>query len=165
MHTIRPPASELAYCKVMLADARVWLCEMLLWIAALLGENRLGQALRAELRREARACARGIRAALFLMALTQIGEPPCVTRPHHMARNHRRGSWLRHLTRRVKLRGRDLRGHFARLRDVIDSVDACVAKIAKRIARWMRRLAPLVRVSHRPCASVARVACDFSDSS
>jgi hypothetical protein len=141
--------------RLALARCRVWLCDVLLWFAEVLGDGWIGRAVRDELRADLAWTRRSLRAVLFLMASRALRQRPHRTLAAHEPDNDRRGSLLRHFTRRVKFRGRNLREHVARLRDVIDTLDACAARVAKGLARGYGGLAPLVRESERVRASLA----------
>jgi hypothetical protein len=174
MNTHRPtPAETIARCRAAIASCRVWLCETLLWIAECFGGHGFARGLRAELEDNLRHITRGVRAVLVLLAVQRNGLPPHDARAPHILRAPRgfarpapRGSDLRHVTRRVKFYGRDLRARFARLRAIIDTLDACAARVAPVIAHGPRQRAPrAVRPPAIVLRALARVAAAISDTS
>jgi hypothetical protein len=151
---------------------RVWCCEMLIWLAALCG-GRLGADMRAFVRAELALARHDLRWLLAMLAIVNLPRTPPARRavhpfwpPRGFARSRCRASDIRLATRGVRLRGRDLADHFARLRAVIDALDVHAARLARRLATPARQRAPrAVRPPAQACAGVARVAVAIADTS
>jgi hypothetical protein len=164
------PAQTLRF-RAAAQSLRVWFCEMLLWLAAYCG-GWMGADVRAFARAELADARAMVRMLLVLLALAQRRPAPAAAArhpfgaPRGFAPARFAGSDLRHATRAVRLGGRGLAGRFARLRAVIDDLDAQVARVVRRLATPGRQRAPrAVRPPARVCAGVAGVNVAISDSS
>ncbi len=154
-------AAAIARIQLVMARCRMWVCEVLLWLAECFGRHAIGRAWRAELRDDRLMLIKGLRGLLLLMALQRAGTaPPDFNRtpymlraPRGFARSPQRGSEERHLTRCVRFGARGLRAQFERLRTVIDTLDACADKVARLLARPFRQRGPR---AVRPAAHVTR---------
>ena len=126
---------------------RVWLCEVMLWFAEWFGDHPIGREVRADLRADLKDAERGVRAAIVLIALTRVSwaEVPGrrTFRPGAVKRTRCKAD-ARHLMRIIRFRARTLRGRVQRLHDVIDALDAHIARMVKRLEAGFRQLGPIL---------------------
>jgi len=124
-----------------LAQGRLWLLEIVAWIADCFGDGRIGRALRAGLVRDLQALRRGVAGVLVLLAMRRLpASPPRrpqALRPAHAPRGFRaagRAEPMRGAMRQIRT-GRGVRGRIAALARVLDDADRWIARLAAWIAR------------------------------
>jgi hypothetical protein len=165
--TQTPPSPvDIDRLRTVLAHCRVWLCELLLWLAEMAGHGRIGAALRAELRADIAVLTRGLRAAIVLAGLRRATPPRGREPIAYGPLRQRRGSDMRRVTRGLRLRGATLRGHLARLRRAIDRIDAYAAKTARTLSAHTRLLQPVIAgACADACAAQSHIAATSADTS
>jgi hypothetical protein len=142
-HT-RPTPERSAEYRAAAQALRVWFCDLLLWLAEFFGDSRFGVRLRAQVREDIADARRELRMIVILLALSNgavwrnAGSPDWA----YGDRPEQRMDFVRQLTRGIRFRGRNLRDHIARMLDVVDNLDAHVAKVARRMARLAKQRAP-----------------------
>lgn len=172
------PAVDIQRLRLALASMELWLLELLAWLVDALEGMPLGRKLcpmvRAHVRADLARAEDGVRAVVALLALRLAGglppEPP--RRALHPSRAPRGvrigcagGNPLRHLTRPLKLGGRDLAARIARLRAVIADLDAWAERLRPRLLRaprWAFRLVQAFADAVPACAPVEPAEADTS---
>ena len=143
------PAIDVQKWRACAARCRVWLCELLLWLMDHLGEGAIARAVRIGVRRELNDAERSLRGIVVLIALTRVSwaeiPGPRTFRPGSVKRTRSKAD-ARHLMRIIRFRARTLRGRVQRLRDVIDALDAHIARMVKRLEAGFRQLGPILIV-------------------
>jgi hypothetical protein len=165
--------ARIARLRELMVQVRLWILECLLWLSEMLGDAGAGDALRAQLRCDLARVRDGVRGLLVMMAMLDAPEPPPThgrrqrTFPHAPRgfRRRRHEHEMRNVTRGLRFRGRNLRGHFAALAAVIDNLDACVAHVRARLDPPMGAALIAVRPPPVLFASVAQVTPCAADSS
>lgn len=149
--TVQPhPHIDAEKWRAVAMRLRVWLCEVMLWLAEWFGDHRIGREVRADLRADLRAAQRGLRGAIVMIALARVSwaapPGPRTFRPGAVIRT-RSSADMRHVTRIIRFRARSLRGRVQRLHDVVDALDAHVARMLKRLEAGFRQLGPVLVVA------------------
>ena len=141
------PAIDVQKWRARAASCRVWLCELLLWVVAHLGESRIARAVRISVRRELNDADRSLRSIIVLLALARVSwaevPGPRTFHPGAVIRT-RPGADLRHCGRIVRFRALTLKAKILRLRAVIDDLDAHVARMVTRLEAGFRQLGPVL---------------------
>lgn len=156
----RPP--PLAALAAFLARGRLWLCEALVWLAAIAGVPR---AVRADIIEDLRGLRRVVALHAFLAAplIVRTGRaggarPPNAPRGMRRSRARRGLRMLWRLTRQ----GVGLRARLEALRAAIDNPSAVAARLRKllrrrfQIAAYVLAVAPCEALAPRACPAVAR---------
>ena len=137
-HSPAPDPNALA------AVLRLWALALVVWLAELLGEGPLGDALRRWCMRQLDRAEHGARAIAVLAALALLPPPPpllwrAVARPASappgFAHVGVRGDDMRRVTRHLFPRERNVLARARRLDAFLDALDAHARRLARRIAR------------------------------
>ena len=163
----RNPDIDAEKWRTVATSLRVWLCEVLLWLAEHL-DGRIARAFRIGVRRDLHRAEKSLRAAIVLIALSRVSwaEVPGrkTFRPGSVIRT-RSSADMRHVTRIIRFRELSLRKRIQRLHDVIDVLDVHVARMIARLEAGFRQLGPILMVRLAMLAGVADDAPAFADSS
>jgi len=134
---------DTARLRALAAQGRLWLCELLAWLADLFGAGPLGRAVRAEVRRDLTRLRQGVTAIIALLALPlaqarapmALGERP--TRPAHAPPGFRRGARCSAMRAAMRLakRRRAIRAEVGALTHMLDALDHWVERMARRLVR------------------------------
>jgi hypothetical protein len=164
-----PPAPHIDTQKwrALAAGLRVWLCEVLIWLAEFFGEGAIGRQFRIEARRDLKRAEKGLRGVIVLLALARMSwaevPGPKTWRPRAFKR--KRHGDLRHVTRIIRFRAMRLKDRVLRLREAIDSLDTLVARMAARLEAGIRQLGPTGITPVLIAASLAAAIISPQDSS
>jgi hypothetical protein len=164
-----PPAPHIDTQKwrALAASLRVWLCEVLIWLAEFFGEGAIGRQFRIEARRDLKRAEKGLRAVIVLLALSRVSwaevPGPKTWRPRAFKR--KRHGDLRHVTRIIRFKAMRLKNRVLRLREAIDSLDTLVGRMAERLEAGIRQLGPTGITPILIAASLAAAIISPQDSS
>ena len=131
-------AYDLDHARRLLMQARLWLCELMLWFAELCG-GPVERAYKAQLLENYHVLRRGLLGVMLMYAI-RGQTPPQEARVYGVAPAPRgfrvqagRSSELRAATRGVGRGGYGLRARFARLAEIIDRFDVHVARLRRKL--------------------------------
>jgi hypothetical protein len=163
-------AYDLEHTRRLLMQARLWLCDLLLWFAELCG-GRVERAYKAQLLQDYHGLRRALLGALVMYAIRGQTPPQGVrvrgvpNAPPGFRWQGARGGELRAATRSVRLGGFSLRARFARLAAVMDRFDAHVARLRRKLLVAPQRQPVLVLAYAPVCTPGTCVAPAFANSS
>lgn len=168
-HT-RPTPSDLV---ALAARVQLWVATLVVWLVRALGDGPMAAPARCWAHGALAFAERGVGAIIVLLALRRLGAPPPAPasrgrRPRRAPRGFAwadaRGGDMRHVTRPLFRRERDLLRRARRLAAIVDAIDALARCLARRIARvppTMRLVAlapPACRVA--PCVTALQPGTD-----